>query len=64
MKLIMEAWRKFAITETVNVGLNVKSDKDKEMLIGLSRASEENIRTRHQSKTSEQFIIRRHPNKA
>ena len=44
MKVIMENWRTFTLNESINVGLNVKSDKDKEMLIGLSRASEENIR--------------------
>ena len=40
----MENWRKFTLNESINVGLNVKSDKDKEMLIGLSRSSQENIR--------------------
>ena len=44
MKLIMEAWRKFAIDEVVNVGLDVKSDKDKEMLINLANVDREKIK--------------------
>ncbi len=44
MNVIMEDWRKFTLNESMNVGLSAKSDKDKEMLIGLARSTEDNIR--------------------
>lgn len=44
IKLILENWRAFIAENVQNVGLSVKSDKDKEMLIGLAGQPEENIR--------------------
>ena len=44
MKLIMENWRTFITENVQNVGLAVSKDQDKEMLVSLSGASDENIR--------------------